>query len=466
MDISTLFIETQVHAAQQGVIIQTATTGPAAECIKTLGGLSNDQLRWMISNLPIDELDHTGWKTESVPFSDGNDGTHYWSELHNNCSATEIKITGTAAGSAAYDYLTTNVLTSANEVPRAYNEVNSFHELSYYLQANEGAIGFYQMYDILSPGYAEEVSYVQPVSIENRIGEFIAPTTTAFEEETYPLLRNIYLGVNADPASMAVTRPILEHGYSLQGDRILTNAGYWPIKGWKKLVVLTKIESKYGFPLDKISQFCSGSDKEVSIAGSTSVEPVSHLWASMLDIACPFTVDLHGGGSGVGAQRICGDLDAGNPVDIGNMSRDFLDSEAVERSLTFVHDCVQGNDKRSSVLVEVAHDALAIVVPRDGPGHRCIQTLAGLTRDQLRWIYSSYNSAELIQTGWDPASLRNTDGNPKTHRWSELDPRCEPEEIRLTGGLRGDGVRSFGERSLHCIFVLLIVLFANSPLSR
>eukprot|EP00957_Ditylum_brightwellii_P043276 3279504-Ditylum_brightwellii.AAC.1 len=59
--------------------------------------------------------------------------------------------------------------------------------------------------------------------------------------------------------------------------------------------------------------------------------------------------------------------------------------------------------------------------------------IGGLTFDQIRWIYSSFSEAELVQGGWDPSSVKNSDNDPSTHLWSELDSRCAPVEIHITG---------------------------------
>jgi hypothetical protein len=59
--------------------------------------------------------------------------------------------------------------------------------------------------------------------------------------------------------------------------------------------------------------------------------------------------------------------------------------------------------------------------------------LGGLTRDQLRWIFSSYPQLKLEVTGWNPAALKNSDGDDETHLWNELDSRCEATEILISG---------------------------------
>ena len=68
-----------------------------------------------------------------------------------------------------------------------------------------------------------------------------------------------------------------------------------------------------------------------------------------------------------------------------------------------------------------------------GAGDSCIQSLGGLTIDQLRWIFSSYTEAELEASGWNPDSIANSDGDDSTHLWSELSPDCAEVEIKIAG---------------------------------
>jgi len=64
----------------------------------------------------------------------------------------------------------------------------------------------------------------------------------------------------------------------------------------------------------------------------------------------------------------------------------------------------------------------------------CVHDLIerGLTDDQLRWIYSNYDEAQLISSGWDASALGNSDGDDSTHLWSELDATCPAEEILIS----------------------------------
>lgn len=407
-----------------------------------MGGLSLDQLRWIFSNYPIGELVHSGWDRASVPFANEDVSTHLWSELHENCTDTEILVAGPPRGTSAYNFFNQYVLPGKGEEPREYFISPDLDILNDFMHENGAAIAFFKMIDLLTQEYAHEADSLTPVPMLNKHGSFVEPNAGNFASGTYPLLRNIYLALNKDPRSVELARPFLEFGFSAEGTGVLRDQGYWPLQEWEKLVMYTRMQSQFGLPLKGIVEHCGRTNGEISIAGSTAVAPVSHTWASMFKVGCPGSVNLESGGTSAGAARLCGDLEQGKPVDIGNMSREWKDSEAQGRKLEFIHDCLQGDERRSAIEVDVALGGVAIVLPLNGVGHGCIDTLGGLSKDQLRWIFSSYNEAQLEETGWDPTSLKNSDGNLDTHMWSELDARCEHRPIYLAGGAPGEGTIS------------------------
>jgi ABC-type phosphate transport system substrate-binding protein len=131
---------------------------------------------------------------------------------------------------------------------------------------------------------------------------------------------------------------------------------------------------------------------------------------------------------------VCADKNKGDSVAIGSMSREWEKKEGLVRSDTpYVYDCQVGDKTRSVINVDIAKDGIALIVKKGGIADDCQQLLGGFTIDQLRWIYSSYSEDQLEQTGWDPASVPKSDGDSSTRRWSELDPRCAPVQIKITG---------------------------------
>jgi ABC-type phosphate transport system substrate-binding protein len=168
---------------------------------------------------------------------------------------------------------------------------------------------------------------------------------------------------------------------------------------------------------------------------------------SIYEIKCNVTFTLEGGGSSIGAKRVCGSTDVGSDVDIGNLSREWKQTEAVERDDdAYLYDCVIGKNNKSAIQIPVALDGLTVVTLYDGAANNCIQILGGLSTDQLRWIYSNYTEDQLKNTGWDPTSIRNnnavlrtptsinnSDAVRRTRHWSEIDGRCRNEEIQISG---------------------------------
>jgi phosphate transport system substrate-binding protein len=183
-----------------------------------------------------------------------------------------------------------------------------------------------------------------------------------------------------------------------------------------------------------VSQDTCGPAGTFYIAGSTTVEPIALTWAAGYTAKCPgVTVNVTGGGSTVGARKVCNLTSAGFPAEIGNLSREWRTSEA-NLTAPFKYACNQGDKTRTLTQVEVAIDGLSVVLINGGLVARCIRnnvTGKGLTIDQLRWIYSNYTQTQLLASGWKASALGNSDGNDNTHLWSELNKACPPFPIKL-----------------------------------
>ena len=100
----------QIDVAIDGLTVTTQANGAGTDCIKNLGGLTTDQLRWIYSSCNETELAATGWDPASIDHSDGNHSTHLWSELSDECAAEEIKIAGADDQSGTYEYFLETIL--------------------------------------------------------------------------------------------------------------------------------------------------------------------------------------------------------------------------------------------------------------------------------------------------------------------------------------------------------------------
>jgi ABC-type phosphate transport system substrate-binding protein len=151
------------------------------------------------------------------------------------------------------------------------------------------------------------------------------------------------------------------------------------------------------------------------------------------------SVTVAGGGSTIGARRVCGRLDAGAaPVDIGAMSRKWTVAEATATATDAnggYFACLQGDVTRKLIQVEVALDGVTVAVVAAGLGTQCLRKMPGLTIAQLRWIFSNYSQAQqgLTTPELVKAVIPNSDGNPATRLWSELNSTCVAAPIRIAG---------------------------------
>jgi ABC-type phosphate transport system substrate-binding protein len=184
-----------------------------------------------------------------------------------------------------------------------------------------------------------------------------------------------------------------------------------------------------------VSQDTCGAAGTIYIAGSTTVEPIALAWAEGYKAKCPSTdVNVTGGGSTIGARKVCNLTSAGFPVEIGNMSREWRLGSEVNMTAPFKYVCNQGDKTRTITQVEVAIDGLTVVLVNGGLVARCVRnniTGKGLTIDQLRWIYSNYTRAQLIASKWSASALANSDSNDNTHLWSEINAACPAFRIKL-----------------------------------
>lgn len=406
-----------------------------------LGGLSIDQLRWIFSSYSELQLQSSGWDAEAVPFSDGDVATHLWSELNANCSMTEIKLAGPEPNGYTHNFFFQHVLQGQDESLRGNPyQSDNMGLLDAYVTEHTEAIYFTAVHDLLAAEHTQRRSVVTSVPIMNKDGKSFDSDGATFENNDYPLLRDIYLAVDATPASMQKTRPFLEYGLSQEGSELLIQSGFWPIPEWEKLDMYTRLQSKGGLSMEMLRSHCGPPGQKIAMAGSSTVFPIANIWSRLYRLACDVDLTVEGGGSGAGAGRLCANMEKGEPVDIGTMSRDWKDSEAMERAGEhMIHDCLKGDTDRSGIRIDVALDGIVIALPRNSVGYECVHTMGGLSLDQVRWIYSGHTEEELTKSGWQPSSLPNSDGDPGTHLWSELDRRCAAEEIDLMGDPRGDG---------------------------
>ena len=185
---------------------------------------------------------------------------------------------------------------------------------------------------------------------------------------------------------------------------------------------------------------------DLLIGGSSDLQPLIQRWVNGYKQQCTATnllLEQEPCSSTCGARRACAtsETDQGEtPLDVGTLSREWRDPQATTNN-GFLYQCTESS--RELLSLDAAIFTLTFAVGTEGAAHDCINILGGLTTDQLRWIYSNWTQAELINDGWHSGSLKNNDGNDDTHLWSELDARCANEEIIISGG---DCLRRIAQR--------------------
>lgn len=142
------------------------------------------------------------------------------------------------------------------------------------------------------------------------------------------------MNVLNEDSTLEKARPFIAHGFSEAGDKDVSDVGYIPTSLAERTVMLTRLQAEGG--VDRTDINCGPNNGSFKIAGSSTVFPVAELWAGIYTVFC-HTIDVvvNGGGSSVGACRVCGQCEAKHgdpipgPVDIGDMSRNWREGSEV-----------------------------------------------------------------------------------------------------------------------------------------
>jgi len=190
-----------------------------------------------------------------------------------------------------------------------------------------------------------------------------------------------------------------------------------------------------------------GPDGAFTAAGSTTVFPLAVVWEKEFEAICPnVDITVEGGGSSTGAKRVCG-VTGVAPAAIGMMSRGWKSTEATVAADGFTYKCLIGDKSLSIAQIVVANDGITVVaydsLTEAGICLKKMNKDGGLTKDQLRWMFSSWSEEQLKADGWNPASIPFPDGNPSTRLWSELNPKCVSHPIGVAVPNKTSGTYEF-----------------------
>ncbi|MEK6975761.1 MAG: phosphate ABC transporter substrate-binding protein PstS family protein [Candidatus Thermoplasmatota archaeon] len=128
---------------------------------------------------------------------------------------------------------------------------------------------------------------------------------------------------------------------------------------------------------------------EINQAGSSTVYPLAEAWAEEFGGERNLQIKVAGGGSGVGASKLCA-----KEIDLGDMSRTMKDAEKTTCR----------NNGVEPVEWKIAYDALSVVV---SPGNTFAKDL---TTAQLKSIFQ---------------------GSGYAKKWNEVDPSFPAQDIHL-----------------------------------
>ena len=224
---------TQLPVGLDGLSVVVKKGGAADTCVSGMGGLTVDQVRWIYSDYTAAELVATGWDSNSLANSDGDDSTHLWSELDASCPASEIKIAGADSASGTYEFFGDAMFADKDaggetfdlNRPDGYTNSAQDEVVVNYLESNGDAIGYF--------GYAYYVAEQDKLSalpIQNSAGNFVAPNAETIADGSYnPLTRAIYINVNHE--YMDEVYNYLRYAFSALGDEVVNSVGYVPLSG-------------------------------------------------------------------------------------------------------------------------------------------------------------------------------------------------------------------------------------------
>ncbi len=192
-----------------------------------------------------------------------------------------------------------------------------------------------------------------------------APTPANASNGAYPVVRPLNMITSGEPSD--VVQGWLDFIFSAEGQAIVAEEGYIPVPGSEESEEMEEEEEAAGY---------SG---EISVAGSTTVQPLAELFTeAFMEMYPDVAIDVQGGGSSVGVKSA-----AQNTVDVGMASREVKDSELEEYP-----------EIRP---IAIAYDGIAIAAHSD-------VEIDGLTLQQVRDIFAG-NVTNWSEVGGPDATI-------------------------------------------------------------
>jgi len=243
----------EFKAFYDAVVLIVDHDSSVADCVKTLGCLTNHQIRWMFSNYTEAQLIASGWDSSALSNSDGSDETHLWSELHASCPAEEIAIAGTdtvgrLSGEAEF-FEKTFLKFGVEPLRSSYVSIIDHMEVNHFVHETPGAIAF-NSYHAAELGLPDGIMFVP---IKSPSGQCVTASKETVQSLTYlPLGRLTYMYLlKSNCTALKDGLSYIEYAYSPEGQ--------------------LDIENTYGVPLTE-ADLAAGSSKIAELyAGCASL---------------------------------------------------------------------------------------------------------------------------------------------------------------------------------------------------
>jgi ABC-type phosphate transport system substrate-binding protein len=381
---------TRVEVAVDGITVVTKKNGIGDKCITLMGGLTQDQLRWIYSSYTIAQLQQTGWKNPLVSGATDN----LWSSLNKGCQASEINLSGPDAASGTFEYFRENILTDFEKGEtfdstglRKYFNSSKDEVIANYVIADDSAIGFF--------GFAyffANKATLSAAPIKNRAGEFIDPDADSILSNDYnPLSRRIFMNVLT--SKLATVRPYLEYGYSNAGDADVKQLGENPLPLADQILMLSRLQSSRGISLDVITCGTAGA---IRVGGAVALRSAMTAFAGHYTSKCP-KVDVALINVPVAATaiaRVCGGT---GPTDIGTTTSKIGTATSGN---AYTYNCPTGSRKLIELVLLPGTFAYANNAP----------AVLTITRNFLRFALSDAGAKLVTLIGGTPVadSVRTT----------------------------------------------------------
>jgi ABC-type phosphate transport system substrate-binding protein len=277
----------RVDIAIDTIAVVVNKSGYAVACVDILGGLTQDQLRWMFSNYTVEQLQTTGWSINSLSQGVGDPNDRYWNRLHQSCNASPISVAGPGDSSEYFHFFVDTILKNASigekltqSSNRSYYNFNSSDEIVDYITNHESSIGFLG-FSVFTTHYDK----LTALSIQNIDGLFIHPNSTTIQSNLYnPLSRRFHFNFRED--KLHIISRFLLFGFSNLGDEIVEKIGYSQTTTDYQLQA---VEKAIGIKCVSMTTIECCPRTTLKVVASKEVKPYFEIWQFCFEARCSGT---------------------------------------------------------------------------------------------------------------------------------------------------------------------------------